>query len=255
MSEASYRTAFITGASSGIGDALARRLARAGVEVALGARRAEALQTLASDIRREGGQAHVYPLDVSDPEDATSTIRRADDELGGLDLVVANAGVGRDHWSGKLTWKDCSDIIDVNVRGAVATLTAVVPRMAKRKRGHVAGISSLAAYRGMPRNAAYAASKAFLSTFLESMRVDLRSVDVAVTDVRPGFVQTAMTEKNQFHMPFLVTPEDAAETIFHGLRRREAVVAFPWQLATLVRSSSMLPASVWDRAVGRALGK
>src|SRR6516162_9505903 len=123
------RTAFVTGASSGIGRELARRLAREGVEVAISARREDQLQSLVEEITAEGGRARAYPLDVANPDSTTETLRRADREMGGIDLVVANAGVSRHRWSGKLTYQDCADIIDVNVRGAVATLTALLPAM------------------------------------------------------------------------------------------------------------------------------
>jgi short-subunit dehydrogenase len=249
-----YRTAFLTGASSGIGAALAQRLAADGVEVAIAARRADALETLADEIRAKGGQARVYPLDVSDAEATMDTLRRADDELGGIDLVVANAGVGKEKWAGKATWDDCHAILDVNVRGAVATLSALAPRMAKRRRGHLVGVSSLAGYRGLPRNGLYSASKAFLTTYLEGLRVDLRSVGVAVTDVQPGFVRTPMTDKNDFPMPFMVEAADAADIIARGIERKDAVVAFPWQLANVMRAATLIPAGLWDFAITRARG-
>lgn len=249
-----YRKAFVTGASSGIGASLCKLLAREGLEVGMAARRREQLDELASTIRQQGGAARVYPLDVSDPEKTVETIRRADDEMEGIDLVVANAGIGSERWSGKLSWEDCQPMIDVNVNGAVATLVALAPRMSERKHGHLVGVSSLAQYRGLPRNAIYSATKSFLSTFLEGMRIDMRSVGVAVTDVRPGFVRTAMTAQNDHPMPFMVEPERAAEIIWKGIRRREAMVAFPWQLTALMRSSTVLPPSVWDRATTKARG-
>jgi short-subunit dehydrogenase len=249
-----YRTAFVTGASSGIGAELGKRLARDGVEVALAARRGDLLESLADEIRAAGGKAHVFPLDVCDPQATIQTLQRADDALGGIDLVVANAGVGKEKWSGKASWEDCGDIIDVNIRGAVATLVALAPRMAERKRGHLVGVSSLAGYRGLPRNGLYSASKAFLSTYLEGLRVDLRSVNVAVTDVRPGFVRTPMTDKNDFPMPFMVEASDAAEIILRGIRRRDAVVAFPWQLTNVMRAATLMPNGLWDRAVNLARG-
>jgi len=249
-----YRTAFITGASSGIGRALAKKLAGEGVEVALAARRAESLEELARELRSDGGSARVYPLDVQNVEDVRETMRRADDEMGGIDLVVANAGVGRERWSGKLRWKDCEPTLAVNVSGATATLISLVDRMTERKRGHLVGISSLAQYRAMPKNAIYSASKAFLSTFLEGLRVDLRNVGVAVTDVRPGFVRTPMTADNKFSMPWLVEPDEAASIIYRGIQKQEPVVAFPWQLATVARSATVLPAAIYDRAVTRAKG-
>jgi short-subunit dehydrogenase len=249
-----YKTAFVTGASSGIGRALALELGKKGVHVALAARRASELEALAKEIRQAGGHATPYALDVTDADDVRKTIRGADDELGGLDLVIANAGRGGERWAGKLRYEDCSDTIQVNVNGAVATLLAVIDRMAQRKRGHVVGISSLAQYRGLPRNAAYSASKAFLSSFLESLRIDLRSVQVSVTDVRPGFVRTPMTATGKHRMPFMVEPAEAADVIVRGIERREAVVAFPWQLATVVRSASVLPPALYDWGVSRAKG-
>jgi len=149
---------------------------------------------------------------------------------------------------------DCEPTLRVNVEGAVATLVAIVDRMVARGHGHLVGISSLAQYRGLPRNAIYSASKAFLSTFLEGLRVDLRGTGVSVTDVRPGFVRTPLTDKNDHPMPFMVEAEDAAAIVWRGIRRREPVVAFPWQLATVVRSANLLPASLYDHAVTRTRG-
>lgn len=254
MADPQYRTAFVTGASSGIGAALCKRLAFEGLEVALAARREEQLEQLASEIRTNGGKARVYPLDVTDPEATIATLQRADDEMEGIDIVVANAGMGSERWLGKLTWDEAKALIGVNVNGAVATLIALVPRMVERKRGHLVGVSSLAQYRGLPRNGIYSASKSFVANFLEGLRVDLRSTGVAVTDVRPGFVRTPMTDKNNFHMPFLVEADDAADIIWKGIRKKDALVAFPWQLATLVRSTLVLPPALWDRAVTRARG-
>lgn len=234
--------------------ALAKRLAQAGVEVALAARREKPLYDLACDIARAGGKTRYYLLDVSNPEATVATLQRADDEMGGIDVVVANAGVGRSRWGGELRWQDCAEIISVNVAGAVATLTALIGRMVARGKGQLAGMSSLAQYRGQPLNAAYSASKSFLSTFLESLRVDLRRTGVSVTDVRPGFVRTPMTELQQMHRPFLMEPEAAAEIIVRGLDRRAPVIAFPWQLATVVRSTRLLPSSVYDRAIALASG-
>jgi short-subunit dehydrogenase len=243
----------VTGASSGIGKALSRQLAFQGVEVALAARREGPLGDLLGEISQAGGKARVYALDVANPEAAIATLQRADDEMQGIDLVVANAGVGNARWGGGLSWDDCAEILSVNVLGAVATLTALLSRMVSRKRGHLVGISSLAHYRGLPNNAAYGASKAFLSNFLESLRIDLRRTGVSVTDVRPGFVRTPMTDGQDFDRPFLMQADDAAKVIVRGIEKRAAVVEFPWQLAAIARSSRLLPSSVYDRAVMRAL--
>ena len=230
----------------GIGSALARNLARSGVEVALSDRRLDPLESLAREITTAGGKARIYPLDVSEPEEVHRTVGRADDELGGLDLIIANAGTNNEQWSGDLTWKDYRVGTAVNLEGAIATLLAVLPRLCERKRGHLVGMSSLAQYRGLPGNAMYCATKAFLSTFLESLRIDLRSVGVHVTDVRPGFVNTPLTDEASGPHPSLVEPDRAAEIVVRAIRRRRPVVAFPWQLATLVRCTTVLPASLYD---------
>jgi short-subunit dehydrogenase len=245
-----HRTAFVTGASSGIGLELSKVLAKAGVEVGIAARREDELRKLEREIAQGGGRARVYPLDVSDAEATTRTLERADQEMGGIDLVVANAGVGHHRWSGKLSYRDCAPILAVNVAGAVATLTALLPRMVERKRGHLVGISSLAQYRGMPYGATYSASKAFLSHFLEGIRVDLRGTGVVVTDVRPGFVRTPMTAPSPFPMPFLMDLDRAARAIAEGIHKGAPIVAFPWQLATVMRAGTLMPTGVWDRVAG-----
>jgi short-subunit dehydrogenase len=241
-----YKTAFITGAAGGIGTALARRLAKAGVEVALSDRLLDPVEALAASIRAEGGNARAYLLDVTQPETVHRTLGEADDAMGGLELIVANAGTNRERWSGDLAWDDYRRGAAVNMDGAVATLLAVLPRLCARKRGHLVGMSSLAQYRGLPGNAMYCATKAFLSTFLESLRADLRGVGVAVTDVRPGFVDTQMTREASGPHPFLVRPERAADIIVRGIAKRSAVVAFPWQLAAVARCGTLLPARVYD---------
>lgn len=250
MSLNGYRTAFVTGASSGIGAVLCKRLAEQGLEVALAARRETELRALVGEIERAGGKARVCPLDVADPRAVVETMERVDDEMDGIDLVVANAGVGKTRWSGKLRWDDCAATLQVNVIGATATLTALITRMIARERGHLVGVSSLAAYRGLPRNAAYSASKAYVSTFLESLRVDLKSTNVAVTDIRPGYVKTPMTEGNQ-RMPFLMDADRAAQEILDAISARKGVHAFPLPLALGVRSVAALPNAIYDHLARR----
>jgi short-subunit dehydrogenase len=246
---ATTRTALVTGASSGIGAALARRLAREGIEVVLAARRETTLHELATKILSEGGKARVLALDVCDPEQTSTKIQAIDDEIGGLDLVVANAGVGQSRWAGKLDWQACSSVIDVNVRGAVATLVAVLPRMVERGRGRLVGISSVAQYRGLPRNAAYSASKAFLSIFLESLRVDLRHTGVSVTDVRPGFVDTPMTAGLP-RKPFEIDADAAATLIVDAVARRRRVLVFPLPMRMLAPVLTVMPSMIYESAVG-----
>jgi short-subunit dehydrogenase len=249
-----HRTAFVTGASSGIGWALARKLGLLGVEVALAARREDRLRQLEATIVSDGGRARVYPVDVADAAAAIAALRRADDEMDGIDLVVANAGLGQSRFGDELTWVDCQPILRVNVEGAVATLTAILDRMVTRRRGHLVGVSSLAQVRGLPARALYSGSKAFLSTFLEGLRVDLKHTGITVTDVRPGFVETPLTDQNSFPMPWIMSVDAAVDAIVRGIERRSKVVSFPWQLAALAGGARLIPRSVYDALAGHVRG-
>lgn len=239
------RRALITGASSGIGAALARTLAREGIEVVLAARREAALREVAAAITGAGGKAHVRVIDVADPEQTFTSIQQIDDELGGIDMVVANAGVGGSRWAGKLDWQHCTTIIDVNVRGAVASLVALIPRMVARGHGQLVGISSVAQYRGLPKNATYCASKAFLSTFLESVRVDLRGTGVSVTDVRPGFVDTPLAA-NVPTKPFEIDADAAAKLIRDALAKQQRTLVFPLPMRMLGALLTVMPAAIYE---------
>jgi short-subunit dehydrogenase len=245
----SHRSALITGASSGIGAALAKHLATQGTEVVLAARREPALRELAETIEAAGGKATTELLDVSDPERTEARIRELD-QVHAFELVIANAGIGGSKWSGKLSFADCKPIIDVNVGGMVATLTGALPGMVERKRGHLVGISSVAQYRGLPRAATYCASKAFVSVFLESLRLDLHGTGVDVTDVRPGFVETPMTEVVKF-LPFLVDVDQAAKTIAKAIERKRKVLVFPAPMAALGHLLERMPAAIYEPVVRR----
>lgn len=244
------RTAFITGASSGIGASLAKLLARQGITVAIAARREHELRALAVEIESQGGRAHVVPVDVGDPEAITAAVQDADRELSGLDLVIANAGVAKQRNSTKLVWDDCASMLSVNVIGATATLVAAIPAMVDRGRGHLVGVSSIAAYRGLPKLAVYSASKAYLSAMLQGMRVDLAKKGIHVTDVRPGYVRTAMNE-GAGKLPFEMHPDEAAQQIFDAILAGKAVHAFPLPVAAAMRSIAALPQGLWDRVAPR----
>lgn len=246
MAEQSYKTAVVTGASSGLGRGLALWLARRGTRVFAAARRKENLQALAEEARAAGATVEPVELDVARAEETIARIQQIDADCGGLDLVVANAGVGIETNPKRFAWDRVKPMIDVNVSGAVATLGAVLPQMVERNRGHLVGVSSLAAWRGLPRNAVYSATKAFLSTFMESLRVDLRGTGVHVTCIYPGFVKSEMTAPNKFPMPFLMETEDAAELMGKGILRGAPVIAFPWQMATSMRMLRALPDPLFD---------
>ena len=245
-----HQTIFITGASSGFGRALALELARKGAHVAIAARREDLLEELAREIRAAGsGAATVVPVDVSDPLAASEAVKRVERDLGALDMVIANACVTSRQVAPTLTWNEVSRVIDVNLRGAIATIVAAIPIFVAQQRGHIVGVSSLAGFFGMPKHAAYCASKAAFSTFLHSIRIDLAAAGVRVTDVQPGFVETPMTASMPSPMPFLWTAEKAARVVARRLERAPKTIAFPWPLAVATQLGRFLPSAILDPAL------
>lgn len=208
------------------------------------------LKMLARELQGQGEVIPVY-LDVANARKTLELLRAIDDACGGLDLVVANAAVALETPGDAPTWDAVEHMIDVNVRGAAATLSAVADRMASRGRGHLVGMSSLAAGRGAPRNSTYCASKAFLTTFLEGMRIDLAPRGVKVTTIHPGFVRTPGTASNTFKMPFLLELDDAVERIGRAILQGTSEFSFPWQAVAVVKLSRLLPNALWDRAARR----
>jgi NAD(P)-dependent dehydrogenase (short-subunit alcohol dehydrogenase family) len=243
------RTVLITGASSGIGRALAVEYARGGASLALCARREGELEQTGAEARAAGGSATCIPLDVTDVDAVAEAVRRSERDLGSLDMVVANAGRGDTQLGTRLTWADVGPVFDVNVRGAIGTLVAAIPVFVAQQHGHLVGVSSLAGIRGLPTSAAYSASKAALSAFLESLRIDLAPVGIRVTDVQPGFVATPINEHARHPMPFRWPVEKAARYIVRRLDGGPPTIAFPWQLALAARIGRILPAWIYDRAV------
>ncbi|HEV7860265.1 MAG TPA: SDR family NAD(P)-dependent oxidoreductase [Pyrinomonadaceae bacterium] len=247
----SNKVVFITGASSGIGRSLAIELGRRGAALGLLARRADNLRELEAEVRAAGGRALALPADVRD----AAAVRAAADELrahfGKLDVMVANAGLIVTTPTTALEPGEVADVMNVNVLGAVNCVTAVVPEMLKQRSGQLVAISSLAAYRGLAKSGAYCASKAALSTFFESLRVDLRGSGVDVTIIHPGFINTASTSERKAKRPFLVELDEATQKIIRAIEARKKSYAFPWQLASICRIGLLVPNSLYDRIAAK----
>lgn len=229
------RAMMLTGASSGIGKAVALEMAGRGYRLGLTARRIELLEALRDEIlaRYPDTLIAVRALDVNQYEDIGPVLRDLAEELSGLDIVFANAGIGLGGRIGASDFSNARRTIETNVIGAMATLDAAVAYFRERGQGHVVGTSSVAAFRGMPGNAAYSASKAALATYMDALRSENYHRNIDVTVLYPGFIDTPINDMLTSR-PFLITAEKGARIIADRIEQKakSAVVpAFPWVLA------------------------
>ncbi len=245
--------AAITGASSGLGEEMARQLARDGFRVGLTARRAVELGRVAQEIRDEGGTAFVAPADAADPEGTRAALARIARQLGPVDLLIANAGLGIGTPARAFSAADFDRMVRVNLAGAAYAVEAVLPAMIDRRRGRIVGISSLAGYRGLPGSAGYSATKAGLTALLEGLRPELRRLGVGVTIVHPGYVRTPMTEGQAHRRPFLMDVGPAATIILRGIARGRSRVDFPWPMAAILGLARLLPGALYDPLAARII--
>lgn len=244
---------FLTGASSGIGEGLAVALAKRGTILGLAARRKEMLDELSDRCVEAGGTARVFPLDVTDEIAVAEAADDLRNEFGHIDILIANAGIGgNDDETRSYVPHAVKKVIDTNLLGAVNAVYAVVPKMLERGSGQIVAISSLAGFRGLPKSAAYSASKAGMTAFFESVRLDVKHKGVDVTIIQPGFIKTPLTSGRENKMPFLMELEDAIPLFISAIEKKKAFAAFPWQLANIVRAGKFMPAWLYDRVAGRA---
>jgi short-subunit dehydrogenase len=242
---------FVTGASSGLGAALAGRYAARGATLGLFARRIDALQRVAASLAPGG--CSVYAGDVRD----ASTLRDAALDFvaryGPPDIVIANAGVS----TGTLT-EHVDDneafraVLDTNVLGMMQTFQPFLPALLAEKRGKLAGVASVAGFRGLPGSGAYSASKAAAIAYLESLRVELANSGVQVLTLCPGYIATPMTEKNPYPMPFLLSADKAARLAERAIDRGRRFYVFPWQMACVGRLLRAVPRPIYDAVFAKA---
>jgi short-subunit dehydrogenase len=240
------KVVMITGASSGIGRGLALEIATRGAHLGLLARREELLNELAAEARSHNVKAVTASADVRDAKAVRAAADRFRSELGPIDVLIANAGIGTADHALQLATDHAAEVIGINVLGAVNSVAAVAPEMVKRGQGRLVAISSLAAYRGLPKSAAYCASKAALTAYFESVRIDLRKTGVGVTIIYPGFIKTALTSGRVSKMPYLMELDYAVKKIVSAIEKEKKTYAFPWRLATFVRSGLLMPAGIYD---------
>lgn len=240
MTDWTGKTYWLIGASDGLGAALARQLSRAGVSVILSARSEDALSKVADSLP---GPARVLPLDVTD----SAALRAAADEAGEVDGVVFLAGT---YWPfGAKDWNadQAETMADVNLGGAMRTLGAVLPRMQARGTGHIVLTGSLTAYGGLPGAAPYVATKAGIMALAESLRCDLQGTGIKVQLINPGYIRTRLTAKNDFRMPGIMEPEEAARIAFEHMNSDAFSRAFPTWFSLIFRGARFLPGWLYFR--------
>ncbi len=252
MSNWQNKVVFLTGASSGIGEALAIDLAKKGAILGLLARREDLLKTLAEKCEEVGGQARFFACDVTDEQGVTEAIEKMQTEFGRIDVLICNAGIGGSSHAKELTNENVRKVVNVNLMGAVYAVTAALPKMLERKSGHLVAISSLAGIRGLPSSASYSASKGAMTNFFESLRLDLLESGVAVTVIQPGFIYTPLTAERKNKLPFLMDLDDAIPYFVSAIEKKKRFSAFPWQLATIVRLGRIFPGWLYDAIAGKA---
>lgn len=245
------KTIWITGASMGIGAALARYAAQQGWTVAASARSADKLEALAAEMP---GKIYAYPLDVMDLKANATVLNAIEAAHGPLDVAVLNAGTHADMPASAFDAAASAKIFDLNLTGVANGVDPLLKKFLPRKAGHIAITSSVAGYRGLPRAAAYCASKAGAIAFAESLAAEIGHKGVKVQVICPGFVRTPLTDKNPFPMPYLMEPEDAAKRIFDGLQSNMFEIAFPRRFVLQLKTLASLPAKVYFAAVRKATG-
>lgn len=240
------RSIVITGASSGIGEALALLYAAPGVALALTGRDAGRLLSVADRCRERGARVTAAPVDVTDRDGLARWLLEVDGETP-VELLIANAGVSAGTGHAGESEAQARQILEINVTGVLNTLHPLIPAMRARGRGQLAIVSSLAAFRGVPGAPAYCASKAAVRVYGEALRGELAPAGIGVTVICPGFVKSRMTARNPFPMPFLMETEAAARRIRAGLASNAARLSFPFPLVAAVWLFATLPAAWTDR--------
>ena len=251
---------WVTGASSGIGEALIAPLAARGARVAISARRAESLEALAASWRARGADVVAVPVDVTTRDSVAAAVAAIESVFGGIDVAILNAGNHLPGSGPRFDAQQFADNMTLNFLGMVWCIDAVLPAMLQRGSGYIAGVASVAGYRGVPAAGAYGASKAAAIHMLEAIRFDLEPRGVRVSVVNPGFVKTPLTDRNHFPMPFLMPVDRAAEAVVRGMEQERTEIHFPKRFTWLMKTLRILPAPlyrwiIWRGTRGRRLAK
>lgn len=250
LRENSGQVVWLSGASSGIGFALAELLLLKGFRVAVSARRKEPLQALAA-AAPDSSAVLQLPLDVTDRAALSTAYQTVCSHWQVPDLVIANAGISIHMEADDLDYEKLKQLNAVNLLAAMSILQLPVQDMLKRGSGYLAGVASVAGYRGLPHAAGYVATKAGLIAFLDSLRFDLEPHGIAVSVINPGFVKTPLTDRNKFPMPFIISPEASARAIWRGLQKGRMEIHYPLALSLVLKLMRILPYPLYHALVRR----
>jgi NAD(P)-dependent dehydrogenase (short-subunit alcohol dehydrogenase family) len=243
--------AWITGASSGIGKGVALELARRGWTVAISARRQSELEAVALEAADLPGRIVAHPCDVTDANAVKAAHALIERTHGPVALAFFNAGIAPYIRAPDIDVTAFRQVVDVNIMGVVHGLSAVMPGMAARRKGQIAVNASIAGYGGLPKSAAYGATKAAMINMCEALKFDCDPLGIILQLVNPGFVETPLTGKNDFPMPFLMKNEDAARRVCDGFEKGGFEITFPRRFAYMLKAVNLLPYGLYFAVVGR----
>lgn len=255
MTDPQYGSVWITGASSGIGRAVALRLARDGWTVLATARREAVLQEVAGAAGPLAGRIIPAPCDVTDQEATRHLVAQAQQKDGGIALAILNAGTFKADSAEDFSSAEFRKHVDLNLVGTAHCIEALMPAWIERRRGHLAVVSSVAGYRGLPTSISYGATKAALINMCEALKFDFDRLGLKIQVINPGFVKTPLTDRNPFKMPFLMEADEAAERIVRGLKKSKFEIAFPCRFVFTLKQLRCLPYEAYFPLVRRTTGK
>lgn len=250
-----FNNIVIYGTSQGIGKALALEFANDNSSLVLLSRNEKAIEELSNEITSGGKTCYYSQCDITQKDDVAKGLKLAIEKLGSIDLVIINSGIGGPNWMDSFSSSQFISTFEVNTFGIAHVLEFIIPVMKKQGYGTIAGVTSLADIRGYGGSSSYSASKAAASILLEAARVELKKDNINVITIRPGFVKTAMTDKNEFKMPFLMQTDKAARIIKRGIEKGKSVVQFPFFTANATRFIKFLPNWLFDWGMSKARPK
>ena len=245
------KTIWITGASSGIGEASARKFAKEGWKVIISARRVELLEKLSTD-----ENIFSYPLDVTDSVKAKEVFKKIIEDHGQVDLCIFSSGTYERKSEKELDVQNIRHVIEVNFLGVINCVSAVEKYYKDKNNGHIAIVSSPVGYRGLPKSSGYTPSKAALNNFTQGIYFDFKKFNVKVSLITPGFIKTALTDKNEFKMPFLKSTDYAAEEIYNGLVKKNSFeIIFPLPIKIIYKVIQILPNKLYNYLISKSVNR